>query len=54
MASLAEAWSCVSCIFLGFLVMCHNYGDHRRWHEPVCEALLLACKRDVICRSCCR
>lgn len=30
MASLAEAWSCVSCTFLGFSVPCRNFRAHRQ------------------------
>lgn len=30
MDSLAGAWSCVSCIFLGFSVPCRNFRAHQR------------------------
>lgn len=32
MASLGEAWSYISCIFLGFSVPFRNFRAHRQWH----------------------
>lgn len=35
-ARLAEAWSCVSCTFLGFLVVCHGLRARHQQHGWLC------------------